>query len=196
MKYNLGFARRNAENSRKFFGSRHEAISKKCYLCVISGFRHEVDENSVLLYCSSHVLQICWQTTYNNQTRTRITYDYRRPGLSDRPVHTLQRYSAIGRRTAPASKSILCLARPCVFVFVSWLRFCTHYCIWVPATSYILLYYKLQHFVLLCPIWQVRWIVKVKKETERKDLETKITIIRTMTMSNSMDAYVWKLFPN
>jgi len=59
MRHNLGFARRNAEKFQKSFGSRHEAISKKCYPCVIPGFRREVDENCALLYYSSQLLPIC-----------------------------------------------------------------------------------------------------------------------------------------
>jgi hypothetical protein len=98
--------------------------------------------------------------------------------------------SAIGRRTAPASKSISCLAGPCVFVFVSWLRFCTHYCIWVPAASYILLYYKLQHFVSLCPIWQVRWIVKSAKRNRKEGFRNENYDNMNNDNEQSMDVYV------
>jgi hypothetical protein len=141
MRHNLGFARRNAEKSRKFFGSRHEAISKKCYLCVISSFRREVDENCALLYYSSHMLPICWQQIiYNNRTRTCIAYDYAldfRTGLLicyNGQIPDWPRHCACVRVNIVS-------AGPCVFVFVSWLRFCIHYCIWVPATSL--------HFILL-----------------------------------------------
>ena len=152
---------------------------------MISGFRREVDENCTLLYYSSYMLPICWQqTTYNNRTRTRMVYDYRRPGLSDRPTHMQRRYAPRLADSLRLRNSQRCVWQVPAFLFSSVDCDSVHTTVFgCLLRLYISLYYKLQHFVSLCPIWQVRWIVEVIKETER-DLEMKITIIRTMTMGN------------
>jgi len=65
-----------------------------------------------------------------------------------------------------------------LFLFSSVDRDAVHTTLFVCLLRlYILIYYKLQHFVSLSPIQQVRQIAKVIKETERKDIETKIMII-------------------
>ena len=121
----------------------------------------------------------CYQFA-DNRPNTDM-YSLRLQTLPDFRIIPLTCYNGKVRDCPTRSLCQYCVWQVSLFLFSSVDYDSVHTIVFVCLRRLsILLYYKLQHFVSLCPILQVRWIVKVIKERERKDSETKIMIIWIM----------------